>query len=477
MYQSGGMTQLLTPAARLHAGKMARAIAPAIKRLERRFRTILERRYDAVQAAALLAITPAAAAQFLSLARFLREVDVQGRRLAKLNVPPAGVHDALREFAALLDPVLGGRFQPAREQLHLATVVVLENAYYRVRESEAQTLFSIYRAQAEGGEFEDLLHRFVGVLTRGFRARAGRLLLVSGQQTLSPGLLEPRCIERGSREEALVADPDMRARYACWWSYPLCDHAVVQFGFATARQWLPRERALLEAVAERCRESRERARLEEEVRLLQAEARHREEEERRRIGRELHDEAGQSLLLLRLELEMLQRDAPPALSHRLQQARTSTERIIEELRRIVSALSPAQLERLGLESALRQLAARFRKISTAKVRLRIQTPPAGLPMRIQEVIYRVAQESLQNIAKHSQASNVNLLLVFTDKNIRLSVSDNGSGFDPQTAAKKAGSFGLAGMRERASLLGGHLMVRSRPKKGSTLVLLLPRPLG
>jgi len=471
------MTRLLTRAARLHAARMARAIAPSIARLERRFRTVLERRYDPVQTAALLAITPAAAARFSSLARFLREVDAQGGRLAKLNVPPAGVHEALRDFATLLDPVLGGRFQPAREQLHLATVLVLENAYYRVRESEAQTLFSIYRAQAEGRDFEDLLHRFVGVLTRGFRARAGRLLLGSGTEALPSPLVEPRCIERGSGQEHLVADPDIRARYVCWWTYPLCENAVVQFGFAAARHWLPRERALLEAVAERCRESRERGRLEEEIRLLQAEARHREEEERRRIGRELHDEAGQSLLLLRLELEMLEREAPAAVVKRLRQARASTERIIEELRRIVSALSPAQLERLGLEAALRQLAARFQKVHPAHVAVRIQAPPKDLPMRIQEVIYRVAQETLQNIVKHSQANRVNLLLVFTDKNIRLSVSDNGTGFDPQTAGKKPGSFGLAGMRERASLLGGRLTVRSQPKKGATVILQLPRTLA
>jgi len=98
-------------------------------------------------------------------------------------------------------------------------------------------------------------------------------------------------------------------------------------------------------------------------------------------------------------------------------------------------------------------------------------------MRTQEVIYRVTQESLQNIAKHSQATHINLLLVFTDKNIRLSVSDNGSGFDPQTAGKKPGSFGLAGMRERASLLGGSLTVRSRPEKGTRLILQLPRTFG
>src|SRR5207253_9129944 len=100
-------------------------------------------------------------------------------------------------------------------------------------------------------------------------------------------------------------------------------------------------------------------------------ARHAEEEERRRIGRELHDEAAQSLLLLRLQLEMMQRDAPPGLHPRLSQSRTIAERTIEELRRTIAALSPAQLERLGLDRALRQLAVRHGKVHPAEVGVRI----------------------------------------------------------------------------------------------------------
>jgi signal transduction histidine kinase len=90
------------------------------------------------------------------------------------------------------------------------------------------------------------------------------------------------------------------------------------------------------------------------------------------------------------------------------------------------------------------------------------------------VIYRVAQECLQNIAKHSQATHVNLSLRGSDKNIRLSVSDNGAGFCAETAGSQPMSFGLAGMRERAALLGGTLEVRSAPGKGATVTLQLPR---
>jgi len=210
-----------------------------------------------------------------------------------------------------------------------------------------------------------------------------------------------------------------------------------------------------------------------EVRRLEAAARRAEEQERRRIGRELHDEAGQSLLLLRLQLEMLERSAPAALRPQLREARGGVETIIGELRRIMCALSPAVLERLGLAAAIRHLAARFRKAGPATVRVRIASLPNALPMETQEVIYRVAQEALQNVAKHARASTVNLSLRAADKSVRLRVSDNGAGFDIETNGRQAMCFGLAGMRQRAELLGGRLVIRSARECGTTVALELP----
>ena len=229
----------------------------------------------------------------------------------------------------------------------------------------------------------------------------------------------------------------------------------------------------MEAAAARCSEAIERARLEKQVRLLEAEARQAEEHERRRIGRELHDESGQSLLLLRLQLEMMERDAPAPLVPRLAEARGLVERTVGELRRIVSALSPEVLERLGLVPALRQLCARFRKMHPAHLGVRLQVPSQPLSRETQEVIYRVAQESLQNVTKHSQATYVRVSLRKADKFIRLSVTDNGAGFNAESARTKPMSFGLAGMRERAALLGGTLQVRSSPGKGTTVTVELP----
>ncbi len=171
---------------------------------------------------------------------------------------------------------------------------------------------------------------------------------------------------------------------------------------------------------------------------------------------------------------MLERQAPQALAPALREARQATERTIAELRRIVAALSPSVLERLGLAAALRHLAARFRKIHPGQLRLRLAGLPARLPGRVEEIVYRVAQESLQNVAKHSGAGRVMLSLRTSDRNIRLSVADNGAGFGTDVAQSKPASFGLSGMRERAALIGGTLDVRSAPGKGVTVLLELPR---
>jgi signal transduction histidine kinase len=464
---------LLTRAARGYVARMTSAIAPHADRLDRRFRGLLRRRgYDTDQARAFLAITPAAASRVASLKRFLEQVEYHGQRLAKLNVQPGEAKETLKAFGPLLDELMPGRFEPAREQIHLATVLALNEAFYQVREAEAQAFFGVDRAEAESHNLDDLLQRFVRILTRTFRARTGRLLLLD--RPAKGKLARPLYIKRGQASEKLIADPRMRGRHASYWSFPMPSAGVLQFGFSGSYPWLSREATLLHAVAERCQKAIEKARLEAEIRRLEAEARRTEEEERRRIGRGLHDEAGQSLLVLRLQLEMLEHEAGAEFRPRLAEARGIVERTVEELRRIVAALSPAVLERLGLEAAIRLLVARFQKTHPAKIRVRVSGSWAELSRQSQEVIYRVAQESLQNIAKHSQATGVEILLQSSDKSIRLSVSDNGAGFAKEVALSKPMSFGLAGMRERAALLDGDLSIRSTPGKGVTVVLELPQ---
>ncbi|MCX6630363.1 MAG: sensor histidine kinase [Candidatus Solibacter sp.] len=464
---------LFTPGARRHLRLLLRSIRPLADRLDRQFRALLRQRpYDAAQIRALLAITPAAGSRLRTLAQFLEQVEYQGRRLARLNLPLQEVSEILGEFGALLDQFLAGSFAPSREQLQMVTRLALNQAYYQVREAESQAFFGLYNAQAEAVCLEDLLDRLVTVLTRTFHARSGRLQLLAAPPTGK--LARPLYIEHDSRDEHLIACPTMRGAHASYWSFPIQQVALLQLGFAVPYPWLPRELAMLHAAGARCFEALERARMQDEMRRLEAQARRAEEDERRRIGRDLHDEAAQSLVLLRLQLEMMEKDAPAALRPRLVQARLITERTVGELRRTIAALSPAVVERLGLQAALRQLAARCRRQQSAGVTLRISPGVAGLSLDVQEVIYRVAKEALQNVSKHSQASSVKLLLGLTDKRVRLSIQDNGDGFIPETARGKPMSFGLAGMQERAALLGGTLALRSAPGKGAAVILELPR---
>ncbi|HEY1184713.1 MAG TPA: sensor histidine kinase [Bryobacteraceae bacterium] len=462
---------LFTKAARRHVARLAQVIAPAAAGLERKFLALLrKRRYGAVERRALLAISPCAAARLGSIERFLDQVEYHGRRLAKCNLSPDAAGEVLRHFDELLEPLLHGRFGPSLEQLQWATLLALERAYYRVREEESQALFGIYRAGAEVADSGKLSQRLVRLLASAFRARAGGLLVKEGE--LDRELRQPLYIEQGTPGERWIADPALRGRYASYWSYPLNGSAAIQLGFPVPYPWLPRELELMEAAAEHFRKAAERALLLEEVERLAAAARQAEDDERRRIGRELHDEAGQSLLSLRLQLEMMERGADPPMRACLEEARGVLERTVVELRRIIAALSPAVLERLGLARALHLLAGRFGKTFSAGVRVRVSSHLEDLPPSLQQVIYRIAQEALQNAAKHSHATIVKLSVMRADKVIRTRISDNGLGFEAGVTAKPM-SFGLAGMRERAALLGGKLTVRSARNQGTTVILELP----
>lgn len=484
----------------------ARLVQPHLPLLDAAFRRCLKtapgvRPYETQQFKALSHITPGAAARLLSagrpLADFIEQVAYNGRRLAKLNVSPAEVVAALRAYDRQLDSLLARGPHPAaplaqaREQLHFCSVLTVNNAYYQVREAETQAFFSLLRAEAEATGLDDLLRRFIVILTRTFHAQAGRLIPIAEPPHIAARTLQrlarPRYIRGGGPAEELILDPGMRAVHQSYWSIPFFSErrlaGLLQFGFSAPYRWLPRELDLLNAFAERCLRAAERTRLlrdlaarEEQVRALAGHLLRAEEEERRRISRDIHDEAGQSMLFLRLHLEMLEKLAPPDLQAKLTDARVVAERIIAEIRRIIAALNPSVVEQLGLPSAIRHLSARFRKLYPMKLRVHLTPCRSRLPREAETTVYRVVQECYQNIARHSSASHVNLSLRSTDKLLELNIEDDGVGFDVDSAVGQPRSFGLKGMRERVALLGGHLEIRSSPGHGATISVRLPIPL-
>ena len=155
-----------------------------------------------------------------------------------------------------------------------------------------------------------------------------------------------------------------------------------------------------------------------------------EEMERRRISRELHDDAGQSLVCIRLQLELTEGEVPEELLNvrsNLKEIRDLTEKTILDIRRLISDLSPAVLEQLGLGAAVRQLVNRFQKAYPCTVRLHVGKL-TDVPHKVQIVTYRLLQECCNNIARHSRPLIVNISVTSADRVLKLNVSDDGVGF-------------------------------------------------
>jgi signal transduction histidine kinase len=198
-----------------------------------------------------------------------------------------------------------------------------------------------------------------------------------------------------------------------------------------------------------------------------------QEEERKRISRELHDGTGQGLMVLRLYLGMLGAGQLDLESQsKVQEALGLLDHTIEDLRRIIGRLSPQTLERLGLLPAIRKEVRDVSRNTGLKADLHL---PPGLPRLDTEVelaIYRSVQEALHNITKHSRATHFRVSLEDGDGFLRLLVEDDGIGFTRKKCTQ-SNSFGLWGMRERITALGGKLRVRSELGKGTVLRITLP----
>jgi len=198
-----------------------------------------------------------------------------------------------------------------------------------------------------------------------------------------------------------------------------------------------------------------------------------QEEERKRISRELHDETGQALMLLRLLLGVLSTDIRAhETRQKVQQATELLDRTIGGLRRIIARLSPRVLDELGLASAIRKEVRELSKNSGIKGHVELPEFLPAIDHEIEIAVYRSVQEALHNVAKHSGARTFNVVLDLGRGSIRLLIEDDGIGFSKKKTSRKR-SFGLIGMRERIAVLGGTLRVRSTRGAGTRLRVILP----
>jgi two-component system sensor histidine kinase UhpB len=194
-----------------------------------------------------------------------------------------------------------------------------------------------------------------------------------------------------------------------------------------------------------------------------------QEEERRRIARELHDEAAQSITSLLVRLRLLeQAQAPETTRQRIAELRELTTRALEDVRRIALELRPSMLDDLGLVDALHAYVEAVNAPGPTKVVLTAEGMDGRLPREVELALYRVAQEALTNVRRHAGAEHAWVRLRQAGSRVVLEIEDNGRGFDPARDGSRTSGLGLPGMRERMALVGGRLEVRSEPGRGTVV---------
>ena len=213
--------------------------------------------------------------------------------------------------------------------------------------------------------------------------------------------------------------------------------------------------------------------IQENLRIYMRKVGQAQEDERKRISRELHDDSIQALVVVSRELDDI---ATGDAKITPKDIRKEIRKIIEGLRRFSQELRPSILDDLGLIPAVKWLTSDLIKNYGIEVNTEITGPQRNLPQETELMLFRIIQEALTNIRRHSQATRATVRLEFSDRNITVIVQDNGKGFEKTHGVSdlaRTGKLGLAGMRERAELLGGTIHVETKPGRGTTLTVDVP----
>lgn len=200
-----------------------------------------------------------------------------------------------------------------------------------------------------------------------------------------------------------------------------------------------------------------------------------QEGERARLGRELHDSAGQNLTSLLVRLKTIEKQSDtPNMQQSLHTMQDVVSQTIEEIRQISYRLRPAALDEFGLEAAIDTLVSEMSSGTGVSIKRNLNLADIQLSSELETVIYRIVQEGLTNVIRHAEATRVDLELVKEASALCLRIDDNGCGFDPNTLVEKGKhGMGLASIRERAEIVGGRLDVFSAPSEGTTIQVEIP----
>ncbi len=449
-------------------------------------------------------------------ATFFENLSYFGTRLAKLHVDTRSIARSLELYSQFCEPYLD-RLSPmaraegiaALESFSSTTYVTVTGNYFDAQRLSSTTLLSVLDAELSSANLSALLDKILRVTTGAFGAAIGVVLL---KDAIDPNTLRPQAavgLELDSTfevpvgmgftgqmaltgEAAILPDleqtngtlnPILRQKAKALWGVPLriSDQVigVLIIGFAKPYDWLPTEKELLTAIAERSALAIEKARFndtlrEREARIaeLSAYLLRAQEEERKRISRELHDATGQQLMVIRLYLGMLDGKGDGAeLRKKIGETVTVVDQTIEGIRRIIAKLSPLVLEELGLIAAVRKEAKDFTKQTGVRTRVAISDDVGRLSNQTETAVYRVIQEAFHNVAKHAKAKNVTLQMGKQGDAISLVIQDDGVGIASGPVLGR--NFGLSGMRERVAMLGGTAKVASSKNKGTRIEVKVP----
>lgn len=246
-----------------------------------------------------------------------------------------------------------------------------------------------------------------------------------------------------------------------------------------AEAFSDREVAILTAIGRQAGIAIENAYLYENMRFYARQITQAQENERRRIARELHDDTIQSLVALSRRLEALATSdelLPERVAADIAGIQKATGEIIKRVRRFSQDLRPSILDDLGLLPTLEELTATMNRQDGLHAEFRVKGEERRLSSEMELTLFRIAQEAMNNVRKHADADHVVTTVELTDSVVRLKVEDNGKGFNPPTLTDHpaaAGKLGLIGMHERARLLGGSLVVKSEPGKGTRVIVNVP----
>ena len=254
------------------------------------------------------------------------------------------------------------------------------------------------------------------------------------------------------------------------------DGSVVYMQLATSVVWDKGKPIGFQHIA---RDITEQKMMNENLRFYLKQATRAQEEERKRISHELHDETIQALVVLSRQLDTLATGTDGVsedIKRDLEKLWQQTDSILQGVRRLSQDLRPAAIDRLGLLPAVQWLASEVTKHSNIATKVNIVGEEHRLPEEVAIALFRIIQEALRNVWRHSKASKAEITFEFTKNKTKINVSDNGKGF--VLASKigelaKQGKLGLVGMQERVQLIGGTISVESEPNKGTRIIVEAP----